>query len=266
MSRIHPTAIIDPQARLAPDVVVGPGCIIDGPVQLGEGTRLMAHVFLQGPLSIGRNNTIYPHACLGYSPQDRKYALDDPGPGVVIGHGNTFREGCTIHRATKDKPTTIGDDNYLMVNSHVGHDSVMGDHCTMTNGSVLGGHVQLGDNVTLGGNAGVHQFCRVGRLAMISGNEGISRDLPPFCVCYHTRRVGSLNLVGLRRAGLRQHIDPLKQAFNIFFRKQHSNTRALRLIDEQLGDDPLCREFAQFIRQTRRGITTYATSRTSHAE
>lgn len=266
MANVHPTAVVDPSAQLAEDVIVGPNCIIEGPVRIGAGCRLVAQVFLQGPLVMGEQNTLYPMVCLGYPPQHRRFDPDSGTPGVVIGHRNVFREGATVHGGFEHQPTTLGDDNYLMVNSHVGHDAVIGNHCTLTNGSLVGGHVEMADHVVLGGNSGVHQFVRVGRMAMLSGAAGITQDLPPFCVSYNTRRISSLNLVGLRRAGLRPHIGPLKQAFDILFRQGHSKPVALKRIDSQLGDDPLCRELADFIRTSKRGITGYASSRDSRGD
>jgi UDP-N-acetylglucosamine acyltransferase len=255
--RIHPTSIIDPRASLADDVEIGPGCVIDGPVTLGPGNRLIGHVYLVGPLTVGQNNVFYPHACIGFDPQHRQFDPKAPNGGVVIGYRNVFREGCTIHRSTGEKPTTIGNDNYLMCNTHAGHDAVIGNACTLANGALLAGHVVLEDNVVLGGNAAIHQFCRIGRLAMISGLVAIAQDVPPFCTAYDFRQVESLNLVGLRRAGYRQHIPALQEAFRILYLSRHTRTRAVELIEANLGHDPLCAEFVRFLRATKRGITGY---------
>ena len=257
MARIHPTAIVEDEVELAPDVEIGPGCLLRGPIRIGAGTRLIAHVFLQGPLTLGARNVLYPGACLGYAGQDFKFDPRTAGAGVLIGDDNVFRESATVHRATGEHPTTIGDRNYLMVGAHVGHDSRVGNRVTLVNHSMLAGHVELHDEAILSGSAMVHQFCRVGRLALISGGEGVSLDMPPFCLCVMTRRVGGLNLVGLRRAGLREHIRPLKRAFDILYRQQHGRLAAARLIDEQLGEDPLCAELARFVRESKRGVTGY---------
>ena len=262
MANVHPTAVIDEQAELADDVHVGPGCIIDGPVRIGAGTHLLAQVYLQGPLTLGDANILYPQTCLGFAPQHRAFDPDTPGAGLTIGDRNVFREGATAHRAFQSLPTTIGDDNYLMVGAHVGHDSVVGNVCTFGNCAALGGHVHVQDRVTLGGNAAVHQFCRVGRLAMISGVMGISQDMPPFCVCYVSRTVGSLNVVGLRRAGLRDHIKPLQRAFDMLYRHGHTNDQAAASMERELCSDPLCAELARFVRETERGITPYAGDKT----
>lgn len=256
VSKIHPTAIIDPRAQLASDVEIGPGCILEGAVTLGPGTRLVSYVVLKGPLTLGRNNVIYPFVCIGTEPQDRKFDPGNDGAGTLIGDDNVFRESVTIHRATGAKPTTIGNRNYFMANSHVAHDCLLGSHITLANGSLLAGHVLLQDSVTMSGNCLVHQFCRIGRLAMFSGGRAIAQDVPPFCMVYNNRSVSGLNLVGLRRANLRDHIEPLQRAFEIFYHRGLPNLKAAETIEAQLGDNPLCLEFARFILGgTRRGIT-----------
>lgn len=257
MPEIHPTAAVCSQARLADDVVVGPNCTIEGEVTLGTGCRLIGHVYLQGPLTVGARNTFYPFTCIGFAPQHRGCDPQQSGAGTVIGDDNVFRESVTIHRASADAPapaTQIGDRNYFMVCAHVGHDSVVGSDCTLANSTLLAGHATVGDHVTMGGNAGLHQFCRIGRLSMIGGILAPRQDVPPFCVVYPPGQVGALNIVGLRRSGLRQHIKPLQRAFAIVFEQRHANRHAADLIDRELGDDALCREFAEFLRTTKRGI------------
>jgi UDP-N-acetylglucosamine acyltransferase len=257
MPKIHPTAVVDPSASLADDVVVGPWCIIGEGVSVGAGSRLYGRVTLEGPLVIGANNIFYPQAAIGLPAQHRKFGPDSPSAGVVIGDDNIFREGATIHRATGPVPTTVGSRNLMMVNSHLGHDVTMGDDNTLANGALVAGHVHMANHITISGNAAVHQFCRLGRLSMISGNMGIVQDLPPFCTVYVSRRVGSLNLVGLRRAGLRESIRPLMRAFEILYREQHATQHAVEMIMSELGDDACCRELAEFCRATRRGIGSY---------
>ncbi|MBI1338125.1 MAG: acyl-ACP--UDP-N-acetylglucosamine O-acyltransferase [Phycisphaera sp.] len=261
MPDIHPSAIIDDACVLAPDVQVGPGCILTGPIKLGPGCRLIAQVYMQGPVAIGQRNTFYPHCTVGLEPQDRKFDPRKQGPGVLIGDDNIFREGVTIHRATGDAhPTTLGSHNYLMVNSHVGHDCVIGNHVTLVNGALLGGHVVIADRANIGGNASVHQFCRVGRLAMLSGTRGITQDLPPFCTVFNSRRVSALNLVGLRRNGHKDNIDNLKLAFNLLYRRELATPNAVERIRKELGHDPACVELADFVATTTRGITPYGSS------
>lgn len=257
MPQVHPTAVLDSRVELADDVVVGPYCVLDGRITVGPGSRLMHHVYLYGPLTIGLANVFYPNVAVGFAPQDRKFDAAAEGAGTVIGNENIFREGVTVHRATKDRPTTLGHRNYFMVNAHVAHDCVVGNDCMLANGALLGGHVEVQDSAILGGNSAVHQHCRVGRFAMLSGADAVSQDLPPFCVAYATKLVGSLNIIGLRRAGLGEHIRPLKKAFDIFYRSRLAKPTAIERILAECGDDPLCVEFVDFIRHSKRGITTY---------
>jgi len=255
---IHPTASVDRNARLADSVEIGPYCNIAGNVAVGAGTRMIANVTIQGPTTLGERNLIYPYTCLGYAPQDRSFNPKTEGAGLVIGDDNVFREFVTINRAKTEHPTTIGHRNYWMANSHAGHDTVVGDDCNFANGVLLAGHVTVGDRAFFGGNSGIHQFCRVGRLAMLAGTESGTQDVPPFCIMIARNRIGSLNLVGLRRAGYRDHVKPLQEAFDILFKQGHTNQTAVRLIEEQLGRDPLCAELAQFVRESKRGICGYA--------
>lgn len=255
MANIHPTSIIDPKAKLADDVIIGPWCYIQGNVTIGAGCVLMERISLQGPLTLGERNMIYPNCSFGLSPQDHKYDPLKPGSGTTIGDHNIFRENITIHRATGDKPTTVGNHNMLMVGAHLAHDVVLGNRCTLTNNALIAGHAVIEDQVVMSGHTAVHQFCRIGRLSMISGNESAKEDLPPFCMLYANRRVSELNLIGLRRNGYRDHIENLKKVFNIYFRQRHTHSTALAIIDNACGNDPLCREFVDFLRSpSRRGI------------
>jgi UDP-N-acetylglucosamine acyltransferase len=257
--KIHRTASIDPQAQLADDVEIGPFCTIQGNVRIDVGTRIIGNAWLVGPLIIGKNNILYPNVSLGFEPQHHKY-IPGTGAGVAIGDNNILREGVTIHRATGDRPTTVGDNNMLMCNAHLGHDAVIGSDCVLANGALLAGHVTLFDAVTLGGNAAVHQFCRIGRLGMLSGGVVVTQDLPPFCTVYNMRAVGSLNVIGLRRAGYRANIPNLKTAFKILYQSRHTAPNAADRIEEELGDDLLCAELVAFLRTTKRGITRYSSS------
>ena len=254
MPQIHPSAVIDPKADIYPSTSVGPFCVIEGDVTVGPNCTLISNVFLKGPLTIGENNTFYPNTYIGFEPQDYKFDPATKGAGTVIGNNNIFREGVSIHRATGDIPTTVGDRNMMMVNSHLAHDVVMHNDCVLVNGSLIGGHVEIFDKFTAGGNAVVHQHCRVGRLSMLSGVEGLTQDLPPFCMCYHTRLIGSLNIVGLRRNGYRKHIKNLQRAFDIMLRMSLPNKAVTEHIRAELGHDPLCEEMAAFVESSRRGI------------
>lgn len=258
MPQIHPTSFIDSAAQLHDSVNIGRWCVIEGLVTIGPNTTISDRVSIKGPATIGSNNRIYQNVSIGYESQDQKFDPDHRGPGTLIGDHNIIREGFTAHRATQDKPTTIGNHNYLMANSHVGHDSIIGNNVTLVNGSLVAGHVEIHDHAIISGNSGIHQFCRMGRYAMTTGCVPVVQDVPPFCVVHYPKRIGGLNVVGMRRAGLRDHIRSLKQAFDILFRQGHLVPNALQLIEEELSHDPICIEFVQFIKSTDRGITSYA--------
>lgn len=254
MPTIHPTASVDRHAELADSVEIGPYCNLAGKVTVGDGTRMIANVTIQGPTTIGARNLIYPYCCLGYAPQDRSFDPRKEGAGLVIGDDNVFREFVTVNRAKTEHATTIGNRNYWMANAHAGHDCIVGDDCTFANGVLLAGHVTVDDRAFFGGNSGIHQFCRVGRLGMLAGTESGTQDVPPFCIMIARNRIGTLNLVGLRRAGYRDHVKPLQEAFDILFTRGHTNQTAVKLIEAELSHDPLCMELAQFVRTSKRGI------------
>jgi UDP-N-acetylglucosamine acyltransferase len=197
---IHPSAIISPGAQLDSSVEVGPFSVIDGQVSLGANCRVGPHVYLTGCTTIGPDNCFHAHCVIGDAPQDVKYK--DAPTGLRIGAHNLFREGTTVHRSAKPgEDTVIGSHNFLMVNSHVGHNVRLGDHVIVANGALLGGHAEVEDSVFVSGNCLVHQFTRVGRLAIMRGGAAISQDLPPFTMVRDDNSLCGLNTVGLRRAG-----------------------------------------------------------------
>jgi UDP-N-acetylglucosamine acyltransferase len=217
----------------------------------------VGNVYLMGPLTLGEQNTIYPFATLGFPPQDLKWDPEVPGAGLVVGNGNTFREHVTIHRATShETPTTVGDNNYWMACSHAGHDCVVGNHCVFANSTLLAGFARIDDRVITGGNAGVHQFCRVGRGAMISGVIATTRDLPPFFMLTGFNIAGSINLVGLRRAGMAsESIDMVRWVYKVMYRSGVAVPKAATLLEAR-RDHPIVREYIEFIRQSKRGIVS----------
>jgi UDP-N-acetylglucosamine acyltransferase len=256
MPTIHPTATVDPAVELAPDVEIGPSCVVSGPVKLGPGVRLIGHVYLQGPLSIGAHSIIYPFACIGFEPQDVKFKPGHPTAGVVIGERAILREHVTIHSATRpDRPTRLGDDVFMLVNSHVGHDAQIGSRVTMVNNSAAAGHVEIGDNVLLGGGAVIHQFVRVGRFVVFSGDCAVNLDVPPFCIVSERNRVGSINRIGLRRNGFpREHITALLHAYRDFLRLPMPNTAIVEGLRARGAHCPPVQEMAEFIAASKRGI------------
>ncbi len=257
MPTVHPSAVVEGEVELADDVVVGPCCVINGPVRIGAGTRLVAAVHLQGPLTLGEANLVYPHACLGFAPQSVTYAPDHPGQGLVIGDHNTFREGVTVHRAmTETGPTRIGSHNFLMALSHVGHDCRVGDRCVFANGANLGGHVEVADGVNLGGLANVHQWVRLGRGCMISGSGGSTQDVIPFGLVTSINLCANVNTVAMRRGGMTSaEIDVVRWAHTTICRRGLTVASALKALAER-ADIPLVAEYIDFVEKSSRGVCT----------
>lgn len=267
---IHPTAIIDPQAELAPGVEIGPNCTIRGDVKLGRGVVLMANVFLQGPLRVGEGTVMYPNVCVGFPPQDFKFKPGMASAGVIIGSHCVLREGMTIHQASKapgaGHPTTVGDRCFLMVQSHVAHDARVGNDVVMCNGALVAGHAEVGDKVTISGNVAIHQFVRVGRLVMFSGVTAVSRDVPPFCMVTERNAMIGLNTVGLRRNGVpREEITLLRRAFREAFRTKLVRQEQLAILQALGARSPFVQEMAEFCAASKRGLVV-AHERGSDAE
>ncbi|MEW6303912.1 MAG: acyl-ACP--UDP-N-acetylglucosamine O-acyltransferase [Verrucomicrobiota bacterium] len=215
---IHPTAIIHPKAQLDSTVSVGPYAIIDEGVVLDANCRVGPHAHLTGRTLIGANNVFHTGCVIGDAPQDLKYK-DEP-TRLRIGEGNVFREHVTVHRSNKlEEDTVIGANNFLMANCHVGHNVQLGNNVIIANGALLAGHVAVGDRVFISGNCLVHQYVRIGMLALMQGGSGISKDLPPFTIARGDNGICGLNTVGLRRAGLSQvERSELKRLYHALFR------------------------------------------------
>lgn len=257
--RIHPTAEVSPECVLGEGVEVGPYCFLRGRVTLGAGVRLLGHNYIHaegGPVVIGARTLVYPFACIGYEPQDYKFAPGSRTAGVVVGEDCLIREHATIHAASNDHtPTRIGNKVFMMVNTHVAHDGCVGNSVVMVNGAGLAGHGVIEDNVTLGGNAVIHQFCRLGRLVMMSGDCAVSLDVPPFCMVSERNRIGGLNTVGLRRSGMpREHITELRRAFRDLLRKPMPRAEVIAELNARGRDCPPIAEMARFIAASKRGI------------
>lgn len=253
---IHPSAVISHEAELAADVRVGPYAIIEGPVQVGPGTIIEAHACLTGPLVMGRDNFVGHGAVLGKSPQHRSYRGENTS--VQIGDDNVFREHVTIHRGTAagGGRTSIGNRNLFMVGSHVGHDGIIGNDCTLTNGALVAGHAELADNCILSGHAAVQQRVRIGRLAMLGGLGSTTKDIPPFVLAQGYNCISGLNLIGLRRSGMtNEAINAVRQAFRILYKEGRTQSGALELIENDLGCHAEVMEFVEFIRASALGIS-----------
>ncbi|MBX3383037.1 MAG: acyl-ACP--UDP-N-acetylglucosamine O-acyltransferase [Phycisphaeraceae bacterium] len=246
---IHPTAIVGPQCDLAEGVSIGPFCILEGRITLGRDVRLLANVHISGPVAIGEGTTCYPGVCLGFPGQDFKFKMGDPTGGVRIGNNCILREGVTVHAATRpDVPTTIGDRVMMMVASHAGHDARVGNNVILANSALLAGHSVLEDNVTLSGNSAVHQFNRIGRLCFMTGNVGVSTDVPPFCVVGARNTISSVNLVGMRRSGMpRDHITMVRRAYAEILRTPMPRANLIAALRGFAPGCPPVLEMANFI-------------------
>ncbi len=256
-SLIHPTAIIDPQARIDPTARIGAYTVIEGPVVIGPQCVIASQVKIIGPIDMGGGNHVHSFAVLGDAPQDLKY--HDQPSRVLIGEHNIFREHTTVHRGTAGD-TVIGSNGFFMVGSHIGHNCRVGDGVTLVNSAVLGGHVRVFDRAIIGGLCAVHQFCRVGRLAMISNNSAHNVDIPPFCIAMDINMVTQLNAVGLRRSGIpRDNINAIRRMFKILFRDNRglSLNKNITLLPPDLQAVPEVREFTDFVAGSKRGIARF---------
>lgn len=250
---IHPTAIIDPRADIHPEAEIGPYVIVEGQVRVARGTRVLAHAFLTGNTDIGEDNEIHMGAVVGHVPQDVAYtgALTF----LKIGHRNIIREHSQIHRGTKEgTATTIGDDNFFMHHSHVAHNCQIGNRTIIAGGALLAGYVQVDDGAFVSGNCVVHQFVRIGALALLRGLSRTSRDVPPFCIMDGTHTVRGVNVVGLRRAGFdRQRIRAIRTAFLYLFRQKINLQQAVGELRQQ-PCSPDVQQVLDFIQQSKRGV------------
>jgi UDP-N-acetylglucosamine acyltransferase len=252
--RIHPTAIISPEAELADDVVVGPYAIIDGQARIGAGCVLRAHAIVTGSVTAGRNNQFFSGSVVGEQPQHLKY--NGEPTRVEIGDDNIFRENVTVHRGTTASMVTrVGNGNFFMASSHVAHDCVIGNRCIFANGVLIAGHCTIEDGVFMSGNSAVHQFVRIGRLALLSGMSGSTKDVPPFLIMQHINCVVGINVVGMRRAGMtHEQINGVRRAFHLIFRERNTLPTSLARAEAELKHIDAVMEMVTFIRNSKRGI------------
>jgi UDP-N-acetylglucosamine acyltransferase len=257
---IAQTATVGREARIGRDVTIGPYCVIEDHAAIGDGCVIGPHVVIYGCTRLAEGCRVHAGAVLGDLPQDFHSTGEESF--VEIGAETTIREHVTIHRASKPGGVTrIGRKCFLMAGSHVGHDALVGDEVTLVNQVLIGGHAQVGDRAVLGGGSMLHQFARVGRLAMLSGDCAVQMDVPPFCMtpAGTSNRVMSLNVVGLRRAGISaDDRAALQRAFRIFYRSGMNTRQALAILDRE--QNPLIREFVDFARSSKRGICQGTTS------
>lgn len=254
-AKIHPSAIISSDAEIGENVEIGALTIIDGPVKIGHGTIIKPGVKLFGNLFLGSKNTVYSGAILGEAPQHLKY--DGEPTRTIIGNNNVIREGVTVHRGTTySNETIIGSGNFLMANSHVAHDCRVGNGCILANGALMGGHCVLEDGAFLSGNCAVHQFAKVGRLALLSGVSATTKDIPPFIIIQRINVVSGVNVIGMRRAGISPtSIDGIRKAFHTIYRENLLLPQSLVKVEKELGHITEVAEFIAFIRGASRGIS-----------
>lgn len=255
-ARIHPTAVVDPGAELADGVVVAPHAVIGAEVEVGEGTEVGAGAQLQGPARIGRGNRIFPHACLGFDPQDLKFGGERTR--LEIGDRNHFREFVTVHRGTGQGGglTSIGSDGLFMAYSHVAHDCRVGDRVIFANGATLAGHVEVGDDATIGAFSAVHQHCRVGRHGYIGGFSVVVQDALPFVKTVgHKPACYGLNRVGLERKGFDEEtLRRLHAAVRALTRSGLNTAQALAVLRAEHAGHPDVDYLISFVESSRRGV------------
>jgi len=252
--KIHPTAIIHPDAQIALDVEIGPYTVIANGVKVGRGTKIAPYVHIEGETNIGENCQIYTGAIIGTAPQDWKYRNEKTR--LVIGDQTIIREYVTINRGTAiGGETKIGKQCFLMAYAHVAHNCSIGDEVIMANNATLGGHVRVEDQAVLGGLVAVHQFVRIGKLAMLGGGAMVSLDVPPFTqACGDRAKLYGLNIVGLRRHGYsRETIIALKKVYRILFRSKLMFSEAVEKIENQFSY-PEVKYLVDFLKSSSRGF------------
>jgi UDP-N-acetylglucosamine acyltransferase len=250
MGRIHPTAVVDPGARVDGSVAIGPFCVVGPEVSLAEGVVLHSHVVVTGRTTVGSRTEIFPFASIGHRPQDLKFRGEDSE--LIIGAGNVIREHVTMNPGTEGggMATRVGDRGLFMMGSHVAHDCQIGNNVIMANNATLAGHVVVGDNVIIGGLSAVLQFVRIGRNAMIGGMSGVEQDVIPFGLVMGERAtLSGLNLVGLKRSDTpREEIQKLQEAFRSLFRSEGTMAERLEEVERSCGAVPAIDELVAFIR------------------
>jgi UDP-N-acetylglucosamine acyltransferase len=251
---IHPTAIIDPEAEIDSEVEIGAYVVIDGRVKIKRGTRVMAHAYLTGWTEVGEGNEIHPGAALGGAPQDKAYHGQESY--LRIGANNIIREHVQIHRGTAPgSATIIGNDNFLMATSHIGHNCRLGDNVILANGAMLGGYADVGNHVFISGNCVVHQFVRIGEYALMRGLSGTSRDVPPYAIVDWQHTVRGVNVVGLKRAGFdEKRIRAIRAAFRILFRQGRNLALAVKEVESSSGANQDVAALLDFIKASKRGV------------
>ncbi len=256
-NQIHPTAVIGPDVKLGHDVLIGAYAVIDGEVVLGDHTEIGAHATVSGWTTIGKDCHVFPHVSIGSDPQDKKYKRGDK-TCLEIGDNNIFREFVTVNRGTAEGGgiTRIGNNNLFMAYSHVAHDCTVGSDCVFANSGTLGGHVVVEDRVVIGGLTAIHQFCRVGTMAMIGGCSRVVQDIPPYSLCVGgPALVYNLNAIGLRRVGMSaSQMKHLKEAFRLMFHSALAKSSAIEQIEKEIEPISEVKHLVAFAKTSQRGL------------
>ncbi len=253
--QIHPTAIVDPAAKIGEGVFIGPYCIVEAGVELGDRCRLQHHVTLCGPSKIGADNQFYAYGSIGQKSQDLKYKGEPTY--LEIGEGNCFREFVTVHRGTEPGALTkIGKGGNFLAYSHIAHDCVVGDRVIFSNNGTLAGHVVVEDCAVIGGLTAIHQFCRIGKHALTGGCSKIVQDVPPFMIADgNPALVRGINQVGMERAGFApETIREIREAYRLIYRSKLNVKQAEEKIRETPGRTPEIEHLLNFIATSHRGI------------
>jgi len=255
MTQIHPTSIIGKNTNIAGDVEIGPFCLIGDNVSIGSGTRILNHVTVYSGAKIGSNNIIYPGAVLAGNPQDLKFSGEPTE--LIVGNNNTIRECVTLNRGTKATGRTrIGNNNFFMANSHVAHDSTVGDNCILANSAALGGHVTVGDYAILGGLVGIHQFVNIGKHCMVGASSIVVKDVIPYSLFSgNPLEYEGMNKIGLRRRGFSEEaITSIKECYRLLFHTGLNVSQAVEKIKTDIVQSDEVLHLISFIEKTSRGI------------
>ena len=254
---IHKTAIVHRNAEISENCEIGPYCVIGDQVTLGSGSKLRSHIVIEGPTKIGKNNHFFPFCSIGQKTQDLKYKGEPTY--LVIGNGNVFREYVTVNRATgAGNKTTIGNHNTILAYAHIAHDCVLGNHIVISNCGTFAGHVVIEDYVVIGGLTAVHQFCRIGKMAITGGCSKVVQDIPPFMMADgNPAEVRTTNKVGLERNGASEEIQKhLRAAFKLLYRESGLNIGdAVAKIRKELPNSTELNHLCDFVEKSERGIS-----------
>ena len=249
---IHPTAIIEPGAKVFSNVEIGAYSVIGKNVSIGSGTRVGSHSLITGKTSIGKNNNIFHHVSLGEEPQDKKYAGEDTT--LEIGDSNVIREFCSFNTGTvQDKAkTVVGDRNWIMAYVHIAHDCVVGDDSILANCTQLAGHVEIGDFAMLGGFSGIHQFCRIGAHALTGVGSVVLSDVPPYVTCSgDAAKPHGINAEGLKRRGFsKDAIKRIRDAYKVLYRASLSLNEARLEITRMANESSELNVLSEFLSST----------------